>query len=375
MPKIGSRPFKRKDGRWCAKYDKGIDGATGRRKYGYVYGKSGSEVKDKLKQIEASIQTNTYVNNNNITVAQWLNIWLTDYKQYTLKPSTYASYEYRTNHYLIPFIGGIKIQQLQPDKIQKIIRQFADQNLSPRSIEHNISILANALNQAVKNKIIPNNPAKAVELPPKHPKKIQALTKEEQRLFCDALIDDPKENAIKFILATGLRVGEILALTWNDVDIDNAIVSINKNLQHINGEIVINNSTKTKSGMRDIPLFDDAIDILKKQRKWQIEKRLKAGSLWNDENYVFTSKIGTPLIASNINRTIRRICDKINITHFGVHVLRHTFATRGLEAGIDLKVLQVILGHSSLAITADIYSHVLPDKKRESMDKLKGMFV
>ena len=373
MPKVGTRPYKRKDGRWCAKYDKGIDGATGKRKYGYIYGSTAAEVKQKLVEIESNLQKGTFIDRSSLTVANWLTSWLEDYKKQSIKPSTYKRYDTMIHNYMIPSLGGIKLQQIKPEHIQKMINSLGEQGLSPRTIQYVHRVLSMALSQAVENEILLKNPAKPTNLPKRRKKEARALTRDEQAAFINALNDDPLEKAIKFVLATGVRVGEMLALTWNDIDFDNGKVKINKNLQRIDGNIIIT-TPKTEKGKRDIPLLPETAQLLKTQKKHQLEQRLKAGSAWEKGEYVFSTSLGTPLDKSNINRTIHRICKTEGIKPFSVHVLRHTFATRGLEAGIDLKVMQEILGHASLAMTADTYSHVMPDKKKENMEKLKGMF-
>jgi hypothetical protein len=114
MPKIGARPFQRKDGRWCAKYDKGIDGASGKRKCGYVYGNSATDVKEKLKKIGSSMANDTFIDRNSLILKKWMNDWLNDYKKHSLKISTYKSYEFVANKYINPALGRIRIQQLKP---------------------------------------------------------------------------------------------------------------------------------------------------------------------------------------------------------------------------------------------------------------------
>lgn len=371
MPRIGTRPFKRKDGRWCAKYDKGINGATGSKKYGYVYGKTASEVKQKLIKIEANIQQGVYIDRNALTVGNWLDIWMKEYKELTLKPSTYDSYQSIIKTYILPSIGGIKIQKLHPEHIQKMLNDLTKKGYAPRTVRYAHHVLSVSLNQAVKNGSLMKNPALSVDLPKQPKKEARALNKEEQKAFLDALKGDPKERAIKFILMTGLRVGEMIALTWDDVNLNKATI---KTLLRINGQIVTG-TPKTEKGKRELPLINDAIKLLKEQKKEQTEQKLQARNIWDDGNYIFTSTIGTPLDKDHINRTLHRICKKANIKPFSIHTLRHTFATRGLESGIDLRVMQELLGHSSLAMTADIYSHVLPHKKKENMQKIEGMFL
>jgi len=145
MPKVGTRPYKRKDGRWCAKYDKGIDGATGKRKYGYIYGSTAAEVKQKLVEIESNLQKGTFIDRSSLTVANWLTSWLEDYKKQSIKPSTYKSYDTIIHNYMLPSIGGIKLQQIKPEHIQKMINSLGAQGLSPRTIQYIHRVLSMAL--------------------------------------------------------------------------------------------------------------------------------------------------------------------------------------------------------------------------------------
>jgi integrase len=372
MPRIGGRPFKRKDGRWCAKYKIGLDEKTGKTKYGYIYGESATDIETKLTEIKNDIQKGTFINRNDITVKEWIEFWLQNYKKISVKDSTYLSYEEMYLYYIKPHIGDIKLQKLTAEQIQAFINTLTKKS-SPRTIQYTMRILSMALSQAAKNGIIFKNNAKLTTLPKQNTKERRVLTIEEQENFVETIKGHSEERVFKFLLSTGVRIGELLALEWSCVDYELQQITIKKRLKRLHKEISIS-SPKTTKGQRVIPILPETVLLLKEQKIKQSEQKFKAGKAWHRNNYVFTTGIGTPLSNHNLNRSLEKICNKINMEKFTVHTLRHTFATRGLEAGIELKVMQELLGHASLAVTADTYSHVLPNHKKDSMDKLKGKF-
>jgi integrase len=373
MPKVGTKVFLRSDGRYCAKYKKGIDGKTGKTKYGYIYGKTALEVNSKLINTKSDLQKGMFIDRSGLTVSNWIEIWLQEYKRHSLKPSTFESYSFIFSKYIKPYIGEIKIQDLKSEQIQRFINDLRKQGLSPRTVIYAHRILSMSLEKAIDNDILFKNYARSASLPTNSKKEVRALNKEEQEKFVNALHGNTHEDAIKFLLSTGLRIGELLALKWSDFDLEKSEISVTKTLQRIQSKIVIG-SPKTSKGNRKIPLLLQTEELLKEHKKRQHEKRLRIGEAWQNKNYIFTTNLGTPLDKDNINRTLKSICKKASIEPISAHILRHTFATRGFEAGIELIVMQNLLGHASLAVTADIYSHVLPDKKKESMEKLNGKF-
>ncbi len=215
-------------------------------------------------------------------------------------------------------------------------------------------------------------------------KEIRAMSVEEQGIFLAYAKESFYFNLYQVGLGTGMRSGELRALEWSDVDFKNKEIHVTGTLKFYKDKGYMKDSPKTSSSERTIPMLDKVYDVLKKQRKRQAEFRLALGEQWKTgdglENLVFTTPYnrkgyGQPISHSALNTDLKRIVERINkdeiiFEKITPHTLRHTFATRGLENGIPPKVMQELLGHSSITMTLDIYSHVLPDTKAQEIQKI-----
>lgn len=373
---------KRKDGTWEARVTTGKnpDGSPKRASY---YGKTRSEVAAKMAEALNEVNKGTYIEPARITVTQWLDIWLWEYKQFSVKEKTFDGYLYMVEKYIKPSIGGNGIKDLRADHVQKELNKLHKKGLG-RTVEYYRRVLFMALEQAVSNGILASNVCRTVKPPQKRVKKKQrVLTPEEQNLFIQRALDHRLGAAFILDLATGLRRGELLALSWDDFDFENHILKITKNLVRINiyndenrkiGSKLQLGSVKTKSGVREIPLLEPIEKIMLQHKEKQEAEIKKAGDLYIENNLVFCTELGLPIEPRNLTRTFYDLIKGSGIAHTNLHGLRHTFATRGLENGIELKVMQELLGHANINITADIYTHVLLEKKKESIKKLNGLF-
>lgn len=239
------------------------------------------------------------------------------------------------------------------------------------------SVLKSALEQAVYSEMIPKNPANKIELPKKENAEARVLTVEEQERFVEACKGSRYGNFFIFLLATGLRLGEGAGLTWKDIDYENNLVDINKTLvaywEYGNTyKTVTYGSTKTKSSTRKVPLLPVTLKVLEDVKKTQEIEKALAGSNYQDNNLIFCTQKGTTTERSYWHRAIKDICARAELEGVHAHTLRHTFATRCLENGIDLKIVQSYLGHSSIKMTADVYTHVLPEHNRAAIQKLEN---
>jgi len=208
------------------------------------------------------------------------------------------------------------------------------------------------------------------------------MTKEETNIFLKYAEKSAYYDYYRLALCTGLRINEAFALQWDDIDWKRKMICIRGTLVYESGQGVRKDSTKTDAGFREIQIIDTSEILLKKLRKKRAKARISLGTNWKEreglEELVLFNAFGSSLCDTNVRKDINRIVERINrdgikFEHVTPHTFRHTFATRGLEAGIPLKVMQSILGHSSLAMTADLYSHVLPDTKVDEMKKLQGI--
>lgn len=369
----------RKDGKWEARYT-----IEGRQKS--VYGKTRPEVSAKLNKILNDINVGTYIEPSKITIESWMDTWFETYKKPNVKPKTLEGYHGIIKNHIKPNIGKCTLKDLRPEQVQRMYNEIASK-LSPRMAELTHITLRAALEQAVINDLIIKNVADKTKLPAREYKERRVLTLEEQKKFMEALKGNRIEAAFILDLFTGLRVGELAALKWKNIDLENKSLTVTHTLYRVTN---LEKEAKTKTrlefgptkslkGKREIPLLDEVVAILKTHKARQSAERLLAGELYHQEKeegnrLVFSSYFGTPLEPRKITDEFYKVVEKAGIPKANMHSLRHTFATRGLENGIELKVMQELLGHSTIALTGDIYSHVLPNKKREAMGKLKAVF-
>ena len=276
-------------------------------------------------------------------------------------------------------MGGIKLKDLRNDMIQKFINELISKGLGASMISYTFHTLHSSLEKAVDIGLIAKNPSKKIALPTVESKKKRILSKEEQQVFIKEAKFSFYGNLYIFMLATGLRIGEAIALTWEDIDFENEIVRVNKTMYFIkdpdNKEEIshmVINPPKTKSGNRSVPLLPCIIEMLRKSKlKQEAKGKFSKNKEYNKHNNVFCNKRGKPIRQDNARDVFRKLVTRIGFEDLSLHSLRHIFCTRGLESGIELRVMQELLGHSSLTMTADLYTHVLPDKKRESVMKLE----
>jgi len=360
---------KREDGTWWARITIGKD-ENGKQKRKAFYGKTRKEVQEKLAAAVNDVNKNTYIEPSSMTIACWMDIWLSEYKKIQLKPRTYMKYRFEYNRYIVPALGRLPIKDLRADMVQKFINEMASK-VSASTVIATYSILRASLRQACLNDMLAKNPADGAKLPIRESRAVHVLTPEEQERFIKTANDEYLGDIFIIELATGLRIGEALALTWDDVDFEEEVLNVNKTqgpviLYDEQGNAhreIVTGTPKTKSSNRTIPLLPEVVGVL---------KHLQADHFSPNNNKVFCNLKGKPVDQSYVVTKLHRICDKAGIGRVNFHSLRHTFATRCLESGIELKVVQELLGHASIRMTADLYTHVLPDKKKESIMKLQN---
>jgi integrase len=345
----------------------GRDPATGKRKriVRYVEGRK-ADAEELLAKLQVDYKEGNYVEPNKITVGEWLDIWLNQYKKIDLKPSTWESYEVIIRNHLKPAIGALYLQDLRPEHLQKLYNDKVNEGKSAQTIHHIHKVIHSALDQAIKNKLIINNVSEAVTLPKIKRKEIKVLTIEEQEKFLEVIKEDRLGPAFLMLLGTGMRRGELLALTWQDIDFEKGTVFIRRNMVWTK-EGPVFQEPKTEKSKRIIPLPSAVLESLKKHRE-----RMFQEGFYGLDKQVFCSATGTYIIPRNFNRKYQELCKKAGIS-INLHALRHTFATRLLEAGENLKVVQELLGHARVSTTADIYSHVSQDIKKEAVNKINDL--
>ena len=354
---------KRSDGRWMGVVTVGRN-SGGTQKRRCFYGKTRKEAADKINTCLKQLGSGTYIDTaSSPTLEEWLKTWLFTYKKNAVRATTFEQYETVLRVHAIPALGDIKVAELKSYEVQQLYNQMLENGLSPRSIQLLNVILHGALKQALKCGLVSQNVCDAVELPKARRREMRVLTREEQDKLISVFEEDRYGGAYLFSLFTGLRRGEILALTWADIDFEAKTVTVNKNLSRVKNYAesggktrLIISEPKTIKSNRTVPLIDYLIAVLKKQKVIQQEDRIAARGLYEENDIVFANDLGRAIEPGNFNRRFYKLVESADIPHANPHCLRHSFATRGLELGIDLKTMQELLGHSSVALTGDIYT-------------------
>lgn len=369
----------RKDGRYMARVQYCGERYT-------LYGNNLKELKEKIKNVEYEVKHGTFCKSKDITVKSWFETWIDQYKAGVCKASTIQTYRQTFKDYIDPVLGKRRVTDIQPQMMQKIINDMHKNGFSKSRINFVYVIFCGMFEQAQRNQLILNNPANAVVFP-KFRKKAQnerrVMSLEEQKIFMEYARESKYYDFYVLAISTGMRVNEITALQWSDVDWNNRTINVSGTLVYSRKESRrFKDTPKTESSRREIPMIGNVENLLKDIRKRQLENKIKLGKYWKEEkgleNLVMTYECGGALWDSAIRVDIKSIVARINeagieFEPITPHTFRHTFATRGLEQGIPLKVMQTILGHSSLAMTSDLYSHVLPDVKANEMKKLENV--
>ena len=359
----------RQDGSWEGRYT--IPGMSTPKS---VYGKTQGEVRKKLTAATAALDEGIYFEPSRIKVGQWLDIWHSEYLG-GVKSHTISQYGTQIKVHLKPAFGETKLQALTAPIIQRMYNTKRLE-LSAKSIRNLHGVLHKALAQAVKIGYIRYNPADACELPRVIEKPIKPIEGENVNKFLTAIKGHKYETLYKVTLFTGVRQGEVLGLTWDDINFADSTISINKQLQK---ERIDGGGGK----YRFVPLKNDkgriiapatyVLDALHDHKMKQNELQLKSGGVWdNPLNLVFTDELGHHLYTQTVLKQFKRIVDNIGIPETRFHDLRHTYATLALQNGDDIKSVSEALGHATVAFTLDVYGHVTQKMKKDSAARMQA---
>lgn len=305
---------------------------------------------------------------NEMLVSEWLEIYMQRYMQDKTE-GTLIGYQRFVSNYLIPAFGKYKLTELTIPILEEgyaTMFQSKQYNAKEKEYSHSTlnavaSFFKKSLKRAVANGLLLTNPHEGVQLHKlRPPKEVVAYTIEEQDIMVQKLKEKIKSDApydflygiFYFLLGTGMRIGEAQALTWNDIDFEEKTISINKIVSEPHGSPVVANRTKTYAGLRTISVSDKIIEYLAELKEQNDPER-------NFRNLVFISSTGNFRTSANTRKLLQRFCDECGIEYRGLHALRHSWATRALEAGIDVKKVSVMLGHKNVVTTMNIYQHVL----------------
>lgn len=305
----------------------------------------------------------------NMTVDAWYEIWI-DMKRRTVKQGTAFNYSFNYKKHIKPKIGEKEIRKVNPLICQKVLNDMSDSGMK-NSTEHIVkAIMSNMFEYAVQNDVISKNPCKkAVQVSGKEQEERLPMNLVEQKKFINLITGGKYEYIFRFVLQTGLRVGEALALRWSDIDYENNILTICRSLNEDKSKKEwIFEKTKSKAGERNVPLTKEARRILSLVKEQQ--KGYAVNIVYGD--LVFRNPDGKCIIRHRLSARLNYICKLNGMRTISMHILRHTFATRCIEAGMNPKALQSIMGHETISTTLDLYVKANDDYKIEEISKVEN---
>src|SRR5215212_5475303 len=326
MPATGDRITKRRDGLFQGMYTAQTPNGPKRK---YVYGRKYGDVKRKLAEAMGDAARGIVVDDKNLTVSEYLDRFLEDVQRGSVRESTYSRDKYLVTNHVKPALGRVKLKNLSAMHLQRLYREKQNAGLSASTVQKMHHVLHKALGQAVRWDLIPRNLADAVKAPTPSSKEMHPLDAVQARALLEAARGDRLEALYVLALHTGMRMGELLALKWADADLDTATVRVRRTLTR--GEdgrgYVVGAATKSGKG-RHVRLTPRAVEALKRHLAHQAEERLKAGSLYRDQDLVFAGEGGNSINPSNLrNRSFKPLLERAGLPRITFHDLRHTCAS------------------------------------------------
>ena len=361
---------KRKDGRWEGRYVVGRDPDTGKMITKNVLGKTQAEVKEKLRKAIEDSKRLDYTQEGKYTVGQWLDEWYEAYAKVKVRASSHQTYKGYIENHIKPNIGEIPIEKLTSLQLQKLYRKLLTEGrvpriesekqpkgLSAKTVRNIHQVISSAMGMAVKHRLILSNPAEGCELPKVEHREMHTIQAEQLGAF----LREAKESGVYALyyidLATGLRRGELLGLKWEDIDLDQGVIHVQRQVARVNGEVK-EVPLKTKHSYRNISISQDAAVLLREMKKHSVS------------DYVFPSPTGGPISPDSVRNMLRRVLKRAGLPALRFHDLRHSFATLALQNGVDIKTVSGMLGHFSAGFTLDTYAHVTTAAQREAANTM-----
>ena len=375
----------RKDLRWEARFTAGYD-AGGEQIRGSLYADTQEEITKMLREVLRQIDRGEYAEPSEITVSGWLDTWFNVYGRPRWRDSTATVHYNNIKNNLKPRLGRHKLQKLRPEHIQRYINDQAALGRAPSSIRKQLEPLRAALKQAASNSLINKDPSLHLSIPQAAPREIEFLTIDDQKALMEALPSSTAGRALQFVLGTGLRASELCGLRWQDVAADHfaikqaaqRVLDLDSTEDKPKYKLSIA-PPKTKAGRRTIPLTERMRKLLATQKEAQKLERLHAGSAWSGgapgqgDTYVFANELGAAADRSNLGRVLRISLDAAGLRRRGIHALRHTFATNCVRAGVDVRTLSEMIGHTKVAFTLQQYVHTNLSTMQEAMAAVEGL--
>ncbi len=363
--------YQMSDGRWRAAVSNGFqDGKPSRKIYTAA---TRGEVKDKLTKALNSQQQGLPLVGEKQTVQEFMAAWLKGVAKPSVRPKTLRTYEDIVRLHVDPIIGKRPLAKLTPAHVRDLLCQKSAAGLSPRTVKHILVTIRGAFEVAVKDGMLPRNVASLVDPPRAQRPEPVSFNPEQARAFLKALQGDRLEALFTVTVALGLRQGEILGLSWNDIDFESGVLNVRNALQRVEKKL-IKVEPKSASSRRPITLPAIAISVLCAHRARQQEEKEWSGEDWQDTGFVFTTSRGTPMDPRNVIRRFKAVLTTAELPEMRFHDLRHSAATLLLAQGVSPRYVSDLLGHSQVSFTMQTYAHVLPQIRKDVASKMDEIF-
>jgi integrase len=374
--------YRRTDGYWVGCLQLGYDTGSGKRQRKYFYGATRREVQERLAKALADHRKGLLLPDDRLTLEQYLTtIWLPSVEA-SLRPRAYEAYELNVRR-LVPHLGRVRLAKLTPAAILRCYAELLAEPgmkgrpLSARSVRSAHTVLHNALHHAVKWELIPRNPTDAVSAPRPARREMKTLSAEQARTLFAASSDNQFHALWLLFATTGLRMGEATALRWRDMDLERGAAKIQRALQRHRGVGLVFVEPKTELSRRTVYLPPITVSALAVHQLRQAAERTQAHehrARWADEDLVFCTTVGTPLDPARVREAFHQALERAGLPDLRPHDLRHTAATLLLELGVNPKIVQDLLGHSTITLTLNTYSHVNPALSASVAARMNELF-
>ena len=361
---------------WAIVLELGRDTSGKRRQRWYSGHRTKKDAQRELARLLHTLHSGAYVEPYRATVAEYLEQWLKDYAKTNVTAKTFERYAEIARLHLVPNLGHYALSKLHPLHIVAYYtsalqtgRRDGRGGLSAQTVTHHHRVLHGALQQAVKWQLLARNPADAVEPPRSQRKEMCALDEPETARLLNAAKGTRLYMPILLAVTTGMRRGEILGLRWQDLDLTTSMLSVRQSLEQTKARVAFK-QPKTVKGRRVIALPQITVEALHEHKKEQAKQRLLLGPDYRDHGLVLANVDGTPWAPNSFTSSYRSLVARLGLAQIRFHDLRHTHATQLLRQGVHPKVVSERLGHSSIGITLDVYSHVLPGMQEDAARRI-----
>jgi len=367
---------KRGKGSWRLVFDLDRDQRGKRRQKTVTFRGNKKDAEAELSRLVAEFENGGFVEPTKLTLSEFLEYWLESHAAPSVSAKTLERYEDICRHHLIPALGSRLLQKLSSTEVQayytearKSGRRLGEGGLADRTVLHHHRILRSALKQALTHRLISFNPTDAVKAPRPENKEIAAIDEAQTAVLLAAARETTIYIPILLAVTTGLRRGEVLALRWKDINLDSGILTVNQTLEQTRGGVRAK-APKTKSSRRSVTIPDVAMGDLREHRRTVAERCLRLGMGWDDEALICARYDGQPRSPHAFSRAFDKLVAVTDIPRITFHGLRHSHATQMLRIGVHPKVAQERLGHSTIATTLDLYSHVTKSMQQDAAEQI-----